>query len=276
MLAPGARGDDRYGPNPAGSPGSAPAIDSWVVKLPVFECQPGVELLRRRHPFEINGGVCFEIREILAPAGDYDDSEHVIKGRFLCPDSTDATEVRALQSSTARPRPRDPGRLQLRNRAPSRAGPRPIAASAIERDVMSNPSCIFYAATNGGLRRHALRLEAEGTIELGHVTAEPSELLAAVGAQTPDLVIADLGDDAERVLDMLDKLPTPRPRLIVIGPKDQSSTILRAMRMGVRDYLDADPSEDDLRSAVLRVAAELAPRAAQPRRRRRIPRAWSR
>jgi pilus assembly protein CpaE len=132
---------------------------------------------------------------------------------------------------------------------------------------MSNPSCIFYAATIGGLRRHALRLEAEGTIELGHVTAEPSELIAAVGAQTPDLVIADLGEDAERVLDMLDKLPTPRPRLIVIGPKDQSGTILRAMRMGVRDYLDAEPSEDDLRSAVLRVAAELGPRAgaAQPK-----------
>jgi pilus assembly protein CpaE len=126
---------------------------------------------------------------------------------------------------------------------------------------MSNPSCIFYAATNGGLRRHALRLEAEGTIELGPVTAEPSELIAAVGAQTPDLVIADLGDDAERVLDMLDKLPTPRPRLIVIGPKDQSHTILRSMRMGVRDYLDATYSEDELRSAVLRVAAELGPKS---------------
>lgn len=136
---------------------------------------------------------------------------------------------------------------------------------------MSNPSCIFYAATNGALRRHALRLEAEGTIELGHVTAEPSELIAAVGAQTPDLVIADLGDDAERVLDMLDKLPTPRPRLVVIGPKDQSGTILRAMRMGVRDYLDSDPTEDDLRSAVLRVAAELVPRGAAAEKARAHP-----
>src|SRR5262249_62284309 len=58
-----------------------------------------------------------------------------------------------------------------------------------------------------------------------------------------------------------DKLPTPRPRLIVIGPKDQSGAILRAMRMGVRDYFDTEPSEDDLRSAILRVVAELAPRA---------------
>src|SRR6266850_1814086 len=57
---------------------------------------------------------------------------------------------------------------------------------------MSNPTCIFYAATNGELRRHALRLEAEGTIELGHVTVDPSELIAAVGAQSPDLVVVDL------------------------------------------------------------------------------------
>ena len=127
---------------------------------------------------------------------------------------------------------------------------------------MSNPSCIFYAATNGELRRQALRLEAEGTLELGHVTVDASELLAAVGAQIPDVVVADLGDDAEAVLDVLDKLPTPRPRLIVIGPKDNSTTILRAMRMGVRDYFDTTPSEDDLRSAILRIGAELSPRSA--------------
>jgi pilus assembly protein CpaE len=131
---------------------------------------------------------------------------------------------------------------------------------------MSNPSCIFYAATTGALRRHALRLEAEGTIELGQVTGDPSELLSAVGAHSPDLVIADLGEDGERVLDILDKLPTPRPCLIVIGPKDQSQTILRSMRMGVRDYLDANPSEEDLRSAVLRVSAELVPRASAEQR----------
>src|SRR5258705_4125516 len=130
---------------------------------------------------------------------------------------------------------------------------------------MPNPSCIFYAATNGELRRQALRLEVEGTLELGHVTVDASELLAAVGAQSPDVVVADLGEDAEGVLDVLDKLPTPRPRLIVIGPKEHSGTILRAMRMGVRDYFDSAPSEDDLRSAILRIAAELSPRGAAER-----------
>lgn len=90
--SPQQRGFDRYGPNPAGSPATAPAIDSWVVMLPVFECQPGTNCSGGT-PFKINGGVCFEIREILSSGGDYGDSLHKIKGRFLCPDSDDATEV---------------------------------------------------------------------------------------------------------------------------------------------------------------------------------------
>jgi pilus assembly protein CpaE len=124
---------------------------------------------------------------------------------------------------------------------------------------MPNPSCILFAATNGELRRQATRLESEGTLELRHVTMDANDLLVTAGAQNPDLVIADLGTDPEGVLDVLDKLPTPRPRLIAIGP-NQSTTILRAMRMGVRDYFDAAPSEEDLRSAVMRAGAELSPR----------------
>jgi pilus assembly protein CpaE len=124
---------------------------------------------------------------------------------------------------------------------------------------MSSPLCILFATTNGELRRLALRLEAEGTLEIAHVTIDANDLLVAAGTQNPDLVIADLGTDPDGVLDLLDKLPTPRPRVIAVGP-NQSGTILRAMRMGVRDYFDSAPSEDDLRSAVMRVAAEVQPR----------------
>jgi len=128
---------------------------------------------------------------------------------------------------------------------------------------MSTPTCIFYTAGNDQLHRQAVRLEADGTIDFGSVTTDPIELLEAVGAQRPDLVVADLGVDPDGVLDVLDKLPTPRPRLLVIGPQHQSGPILRAMRMGVREYFDAPPSEDDLRRAIARIGAELAP-AAEP------------
>jgi len=89
-------GADLYGPNPPHKPGDPPApdIDSWVVKLPVFQCQKGAHC-SGGGAWEITGGVCFEIREVLASAGDYTDPSNVIKGRFLCPDSDDAQE-RAL------------------------------------------------------------------------------------------------------------------------------------------------------------------------------------
>ena len=64
------------------------------------------------------GGVCFEIREILTPAGDYDDSSKLIKGRFLCPNSPDANE-RALFDDHCRDRsgPQDPGGCDFGMRA---------------------------------------------------------------------------------------------------------------------------------------------------------------
>jgi Flp pilus assembly protein TadG len=111
-------GRDRYDPNPASVPPAyAPAIDSWVVKLPVFECQAGVHC-SGGGTWKINGGVCFEIREILAPAGDYDDSSRVIKGRFLCPNSPDATE-RELFDEFCRDDsgPQDPGGCDFGMRA---------------------------------------------------------------------------------------------------------------------------------------------------------------
>ncbi len=87
-------GRDRYTPNPPHgvSDPLAPDIDSWVVLLPVFECDPGRNC-SGGDPMKIMGGVCFEIREVLAPSGDYADSSAKIKGRFLCPESDDPNEV---------------------------------------------------------------------------------------------------------------------------------------------------------------------------------------
>jgi hypothetical protein len=83
-------GMNRYKPDPTTGPGPLrPGIDSWVVKLPVFECIPGRNC-SGGDPMALIGGVCIEIREILEPAGDYGAgglTTHQIKGRFLCPDS---------------------------------------------------------------------------------------------------------------------------------------------------------------------------------------------
>ena len=64
-----ANGTDAYFP-PLGP-------DSWVVKLPVVECQDATNC-DSGSTSEIKGGICFEIREVVPAA-------HLIRGRFLCP-----------------------------------------------------------------------------------------------------------------------------------------------------------------------------------------------
>jgi hypothetical protein len=68
------QGTDRYPPI------NTPAVsDSWVVYLPVVECQDASRCAGGT-PFAIVGGVCFEIREVTGPPA------RKVKGRFLCPD----------------------------------------------------------------------------------------------------------------------------------------------------------------------------------------------
>jgi Flp pilus assembly protein TadG len=67
-------GVDRYAPVH-----SPPDPDSWVVKLPVVNCQTDTRCAKG-DPGSIVGVVCFEIREVEATPG------KIIRGRFLCQD----------------------------------------------------------------------------------------------------------------------------------------------------------------------------------------------
>jgi hypothetical protein len=76
-------GRGHYFDDPAGSDRhpEVPGIDSWVVRLPVVECQnPGNQCTSLN---AVTGALCFEIRAIEAPPFF---PERQIKGRFLCPE----------------------------------------------------------------------------------------------------------------------------------------------------------------------------------------------
>ena len=67
-------GDDYYANDQGGTPGP----DSWVVRLPVVECQDGLNCSNRR-AMNVVGIVCFEIREITITP------DKIIRGTFMCP-----------------------------------------------------------------------------------------------------------------------------------------------------------------------------------------------
>jgi pilus assembly protein CpaE len=76
------------------------------------------------------------------------------------------------------------------------------------------------------------------------------------------VLFVDLGEDPETVLDELEQLPAPRPVLVVAGPQEDSRIILRAMRLGAREFLTPEPTSDVLSAAVERLLLAIQP--AQP------------
>ncbi len=102
------RGEDRY----PDAVGTTQSIDSWVVKLPVVECQDTAHCAGGDN-FQITGGVCFQVREVTGPP------DRLVKGRFLCPDDPDP-DVRDLYESHCADPPGDqdrPGGCNFGDRA---------------------------------------------------------------------------------------------------------------------------------------------------------------
>ena len=71
-AAPEPSGTDRYAPFDG-------TMDSWVVALPVVECQSS-DHCAGGSPARVVGFVCFEVREVAVTP------EKIIRGRFLCAD----------------------------------------------------------------------------------------------------------------------------------------------------------------------------------------------
>ncbi len=80
--------------------------------------------------------------------------------------------------------------------------------------------------------------------------AEPGALAVRVATRRPAAIVAVLGEKADLFLDALEALPNPRPLWLAIGDKQEGHLVLRAMRLGARDYLSLDASPARLVAAL--------------------------
>jgi pilus assembly protein CpaE len=103
------------------------------------------------------------------------------------------------------------------------------------------------------------RLNSTGHAQILGVASEEETLKEAVKEHRPDVLFADLGIVPHDVLDLLDRLPAPRPILLVSGPQDDSQLILRAMKQGAKEFFSQDPDHDAIREAVERLVLENRP-----------------
>ena len=74
--------------------------------------------------------------------------------------------------------------------------------------------------------------------------------------EKPQFLLCDLGYAPHLTLDMLENLPEPRPVSIVFGPEDKSDVILRALKIGVREFLSDSTTPDQFAQLIQRLASE--------------------
>jgi pilus assembly protein CpaE len=104
-------------------------------------------------------------------------------------------------------------------------------------------------------------LEQSGRAQVKGVVDETSDLLIAVARHRPEAVLVDLGREPHGVLNLIEQIPVPRPILLVYGPDDKD-VLLRAMRLGAREYISpGQEAKDDLLVALERILRERGPEA---------------
>jgi len=120
-------------------------------------------------------------------------------------------------------------------------------------------SFIVFAELGERAQELANRLSRSSHSEVAEVVARHSELASAVHEHSADAILADLGDRPAEVLEALQKLPDPRPVLILTGLQADNRVLLTAMRLGVREFLPADFEVSALDQVVEGLAIERGP-----------------
>jgi pilus assembly protein CpaE len=105
------------------------------------------------------------------------------------------------------------------------------------------------------------RLQSAGHAHVVGVVSDEEALFEALREHEPDALFADLGLCPHDTLDLLDRLPAPRPMLAVCGPQEDSQVILRAMKQGAREFFPPAPSREAVRELVDRLVLETRPAA---------------
>ncbi len=131
---------------------------------------------------------------------------------------------------------------------------------------MTQLSFVIYSEDPASATELRRILEASGHAQVRAVVSDPDELPTAVRAHRPDALFAELGRAPHAVLDRLETIAAPRPRLLVCGPQEESALILRALKQGAREFLPPAPDPETVRLAVERLALELAPETGERRR----------
>jgi len=96
--------------------------------------------------------------------------------------------------------------------------------------------------------------------------ADLQEFPALLRRAPADAVLVDLSEHAHGLLDAFEAQTEPRPALIACGPTADGQLVLRALRLGAREFLSSDVVRQELATALEKLSRELDAPAEKVRR----------
>jgi pilus assembly protein CpaE len=97
----------------------------------------------------------------------------------------------------------------------------------------------------------SLRAGAHARVEA--VVSDPEALARDLRSRRVEALFVSLGKDPERILGFVERLPAPRPLLLLSGPREDSGILLRAMRLGAKEFFPPEPSDDEVSAGIERL-----------------------
>jgi pilus assembly protein CpaE len=122
-----------------------------------------------------------------------------------------------------------------------------------------NPlSLIIYSERPEFAARFEAIAEKIECVRLGGCADDPESYERLRKSEEPLALLVDLSPDPNHILEELESLSNVPPLLYMAGPQHESAVILRAMRLGAREFFSDMPSLEEVES-VFRAALEAAP-----------------
>lgn len=121
---------------------------------------------------------------------------------------------------------------------------------------MSAITFVIYSEEPDAAEELAKLIELGGDAEVIARVSDEGLLRQALEKEKPQFLLTDLGHAPHGMLDVIERLPEPRPKSIVFGPEDQSDVILRALKQGVREFFSDASTPDQFKELTSQLAAQ--------------------
>ena len=127
---------------------------------------------------------------------------------------------------------------------------------------MAELNCVMYREGGTGAPELDSELLRTGHIRIAACVENYRDLVNAIEAHRPELLVAILGDESETSLESLSALGDLPCSLVCSGSSSQGDLILRSMRLGAAEYLPFEHDEEELMNLVERLTLVPAVHAA--------------